>query len=205
VVRPAPIAATGALATILLRFGDSMSSPISDWRSWNKHALNPFTVALERAGHTALGGQLREAGAALRNFRLRASVKSASRKGDARPETRRTRMTFEHRLVTAAAALAVSIVATAAEAAPIASPVVDLGATAREASFVDKTASRRCWWRNGQRHCVRVGQQRVYGYRNQGSDYQEHIPEKLPYGSSSWWDQMVRENRGGNSGGGGRN
>jgi hypothetical protein len=50
-----------------------------------------------------------------------------------------------------------------------------------------------------------VGQQRVYGYRSQGSDYQEHIPEKLPYGSSSWWDQMVRENRGGNSGGGGRN
>ena len=114
-------------------------------------------------------------------------------------------MTFEHRLVTAAAALAVSIVATAAAAAPIASSVVDLGATAREASLVDKTASRRCWWRNGQRHCVRVGQQRVYGYRNQGSDYQEHIPEKLPYGSSSWWDQMVRENRGGNSGGGGRN
>jgi hypothetical protein len=114
-------------------------------------------------------------------------------------------MTLEHRLVTAAAALAVSIVAAAAEAAPITSAAVNLSAAAaRETSFVDK-AARRCWWRNGQRHCVRVGQQRVYGYRNQGSDYQEHIPEKLPYGSSSWWDQMVRENRGGNSGGGGRN
>ena len=114
-------------------------------------------------------------------------------------------MTFEHRLVTAAAALAVIIIAAPAEAAPIASSVVDLSATAREASFADKTASRRCWWRNGQRHCVRVGGSRVYGYRNQGSDYYEHIPEKLPYGSSSWWDQMVRENRGGNPGGGGRN
>ena len=114
-------------------------------------------------------------------------------------------MTFEHRLVTAAAALAAEHRCNRCRGRSIASSVVDLGATAREASFVDKTASRRCWWRNGQRHCVRVGQQRVYGYRNQGSDYQEHIPEKLPYGSSSWWDQMVRENRGGNSGGGGRN
>ena len=43
---------------------------------------------------------------------------------------------------------------------------------------------------------------RVYGSRNRRSDYYEHIPEKLPYGSSSWWDQMVRENRGGNPGGG---
>lgn len=114
-------------------------------------------------------------------------------------------MMFEHQLVTAAAALAVSIIATAAVAVPIASSVVDLSAAAREASLVDKTASRRCWWRDGQRHCVRVGGSRAYGYRSQGSDYYEHIPEKLPYGSSSWWDQMVRENRAGNPGGGGRN
>jgi hypothetical protein len=114
-------------------------------------------------------------------------------------------MTLEYRLVTAAAALAMGIIATAAEAAPIATSVVDLSAAAREVSFADKAASRRCWWRNGRRHCVRVGGSRAYGYRSQGSDYYEHIPEKLPYGSSSWWDQMVRENRGGNPGGGGRN
>lgn len=111
-------------------------------------------------------------------------------------------MTWEHRLVTAAVALAAGIIATAAQAAPIASSAIDLRSAAREASFADKTASRRCWWRNGQRHCARVGGSRAYGYRSQGSDYYEHIPEKLPYGSSSWWDQMVRENRAGNPGGG---
>jgi uncharacterized low-complexity protein len=114
-------------------------------------------------------------------------------------------MTLEHRLVAAAAALAVGIMATAAEAAPIASSAIDVRAAVRGASLADKTASRRCWWRNGQRHCVRVGGSRAYGYRGQGSDYYEHIPEKLPYGSSSWWDQMVRDNRAGNPGGGGRN
>ena len=115
-------------------------------------------------------------------------------------------MTFEHRLVTAAAALAVSIVATAAAGRSNRQrPPSTWSASGARGIASSTSPSRRCWWRNGQRHCVRVGAQRVYGYRNQGSDYQEHIPEKLPYGSSSWWDQMVRENRGGNSGGGGRN
>ena len=45
---------------------------------------------------------------------------------------------------------------------------------------------------------------RVYRYRNQGSDYTERLPEKLPYGSQAWWDQMQRDNRAGNPGGGGR-
>jgi hypothetical protein len=115
-------------------------------------------------------------------------------------------MTLKLQLSTAAAALALGFVATAVEAAPVTAFATDLGVAARESSLADQTASRRCWWRNGQRHCVRVGgSRRVYGYRGQGSDYYEHIPEKLPYGSSSWWDQMVRENRAGNPGGGGRN
>ena len=109
-VRPVPIAAAGTLATILLRSGDSVCSSISDRRSWNKRALNRFVVfcvSFERPGHTALERASsvkppRRAG----NFYPCASVKSPSRKGDVRPETRRTRMTFEHRLVTAAAALA---------------------------------------------------------------------------------------------------
>ena len=113
-------------------------------------------------------------------------------------------MTLEHRLATVVGALAVGFIATAPQAAPIAGSVVDLRTATRAASFTDTIASRRCWWRNGQRHCVRVGGSRsqVYGARGQRSDYYEHIPEKLPYGSSSWWDQMVRENRGGNPGGG---
>jgi len=113
-------------------------------------------------------------------------------------------MTRLHRLVIAAVTLLAGMSAAAAHAAAIPNSVIDLRASAREASLVDKTASRRCWWRNGKRHCARVGGTRVYGSRNQRSDYHEHIPEKLPYGSSSWWDQMVRENRGGNPGGGGR-
>ncbi len=35
------------------------------------------------------------------------------------------------------------------------------------------------------------------------SDYYEHDADKLPYGSKIWWEQMDRENRGGQSGGGG--
>lgn len=113
-------------------------------------------------------------------------------------------MTPLHRPVIAAVALLAGMSAAAAHAAALPNSVIDLQASAREASLVEETASRRCWWHNGKRHCTRVGATRVYGARSQRSDYYEHIPEKLPYGSSSWWDQMVRENRGGNSGGGGR-
>jgi hypothetical protein len=31
------------------------------------------------------------------------------------------------------------------------------------------------------------------------SDYQEAIADKLPFGSSQWWQQMDREGRGGQS------
>jgi hypothetical protein len=31
-------------------------------------------------------------------------------------------------------------------------------------------------------------------------DYHEHIADKLPFGSSLWWEQMNRERRGGRSG-----
>jgi hypothetical protein len=111
-------------------------------------------------------------------------------------------MALEHRLAVAAVTLAVGIIATPAQATTLTNSAVDIRAAARSTSIVEATASRRCWWRNGKRHCTRVGATRVYGSRNQRSDYYEHIPEKLPYGSSSWWDQMVRENRGGNPGGG---
>jgi hypothetical protein len=111
-------------------------------------------------------------------------------------------MSKKHGFSTVAAALAVGFFANAAQAAPIATPVIDIGVATGAASSIERIASRRCWWRNGERHCVKVGGPRAY-YRGQRSDYYEHIPEKLPYGSSSWWDQMVRENRGGNPGGGG--
>jgi hypothetical protein len=33
-----------------------------------------------------------------------------------------------------------------------------------------------------------------------GSDYVERLADKLPFGSSVWWEQMVRERRGGRPG-----
>jgi hypothetical protein len=43
--------------------------------------------------------------------------------------------------------------------------------------------------------------QAVKQYRGeQGSDYIERLADKLPFGSSTWWDQMVRERRGGRAG-----
>ncbi len=40
------------------------------------------------------------------------------------------------------------------------------------------------------------------GYRaiRPRDDYHEHIADKLPFGSSRWWEQMNRERRGGRSG-----
>ena len=35
--------------------------------------------------------------------------------------------------------------------------------------------------------------------RRNGSGYQEFIAEKRPFGSASWWEQMDREGRGGQS------
>ncbi len=38
------------------------------------------------------------------------------------------------------------------------------------------------------------------GYGAQGSDYTERLADKLPFGSSAWWDQMARERRSGRPG-----
>ena len=68
-------------------------------------------------------------------------------------------------------------------------------------------AYRRCWWRHGQRHCrwydapyPGVGH---YPYRGDGYYYGPTLPEAYPAGSSRWWEEMDRENRGGRGGRGG--
>jgi hypothetical protein len=73
-----------------------------------------------------------------------------------------------------------------------------------EAAGWQRVALRRCGQR-GARHCRSYRAGRVYGYRKGYSDYYEHDADRLPYGTSRWWDQMLRENRAGNPGGGGRN
>jgi hypothetical protein len=105
----------------------------------------------------------------------------------------------------AAAVLALGAFATMAEAAPIGGPATGFEAAAPQSSLAQKIASRHCWWQDGQRHCARRGSARVPAHRGQGSDYYEHYADKLPFGSQLWWDQMVREGRGGNGQGGGRN
>lgn len=44
------------------------------------------------------------------------------------------------------------------------------------------------------------GQYSTYRRVQDGDTYYEHLADKLPIGSSIWWDQMVRERRGGRSG-----
>jgi hypothetical protein len=64
---------------------------------------------------------------------------------------------------------------------------------------LQRVAERRCWWQQGRRHC------RGQRYARQTGDYYERDPDQLPYGTSRWWEEMLRANRAGNPGGGGRN
>jgi hypothetical protein len=90
-------------------------------------------------------------------------------------------------------ALPVGAAATASQGSPLGS---DLRATSA-AEHLQHVAVRHCWWQQGRRHC------RGRGYQPQASDYYVHDANKLPFGSSLWWEQMLRENRAGNPGGGG--
>jgi hypothetical protein len=49
-------------------------------------------------------------------------------------------------------------------------------------------------------HATQQGQSYKYRPVQQESDYHERIADKLPFGSSIWWEQMVRERRGGRPG-----
>jgi hypothetical protein len=65
-------------------------------------------------------------------------------------------------------------------------------------------AYQRCWWRHGHRHCRRYdAPYRGYGYypyRGGGYYYGPTLPEAYPAGSSRWWQEMDREDRGGRGG-----
>jgi hypothetical protein len=51
-----------------------------------------------------------------------------------------------------------------------------------------------CWWRHGVRHCRWYGN-RYYGYRSRHREYND--PDAYPTGSSHWWQEMDRLDRGG--------
>jgi len=66
-----------------------------------------------------------------------------------------------------------------------------LGSVARIQSDVEQVAYRNCWWRHGVRHCRYYRGARSYGYSG------PHLPEAYRTGSSRWWQEMDRQDRGG--------
>jgi hypothetical protein len=91
-------------------------------------------------------------------------------------------------------ALSVSLGAAGSQASP---PAIGLSAGPPKGG--GGVGERGCGWQQGQRHC------RGRGYARQASDYYVRDADKLPFGTSRWWEEMLRENRAGNPGGGGRN
>lgn len=78
-----------------------------------------------------------------------------------------------------------------AQAASVTAPSgAALRSAAAEATNVTSVAYRRCWWRNGARHCRLVGPS-YRGYRS--SDYYVQDASKLPFGSQRWWRVKERE------------
>jgi hypothetical protein len=86
--------------------------------------------------------------------------------------------------------MVLGMVAGAAQAAPL--PAwASAKAAAQKASGlmadVVPVADRRCWWRNGHRHCRRLSWPAAeYGSKVGGSDYYEQDARTLPVGSQRW-------------------
>ena len=97
------------------------------------------------------------------------------------------------------AAVACSVMASAAHGNPLSSAAIGNGASSQRDGIVAPVADRHCWRQKGRQHC------RSRGYVPYNSGYYVRDADKLPFGTSIWWDQMLRENRAGNPGGGGRN
>jgi hypothetical protein len=99
-------------------------------------------------------------------------------------------MTLKTAIGAAACALTLAGSSLAANAG-IGSAANELGAAAREQSSLDRVAYRNCWWRHGVRHCRYHRSGRSYGYTG------PHLPEAYPTGSTRWWQEMDRQDRGG--------
>jgi hypothetical protein len=69
---------------------------------------------------------------------------------------------------------------------------------ARSTSAVDKVADKRCWARNGVRHCrENTERRRSNDSAQNGYGYSYGAPraEFYPAGSAAWWHAMEREGR----------
>ena len=95
-----------------------------------------------------------------------------------------------------AAAMVLGVAAGAAQAAPLAVwPSAKLAAQTAPGLMSDiiLVADRRCWWRNGHRHCRR-GAWPAPGYGDTAAgNYYEQDARRLPVGSQRWWDIKDRE------------
>jgi hypothetical protein len=91
-----------------------------------------------------------------------------------------------------------------AQAAPAAFSMTQTMAAVGAQSKPRDVAYRRCWWQGGNRHCRWYGAPyRGYGsypYPGGGYYYGPTLPEAYPAGSSRWWQEMDREDRGGRGG-----
>jgi hypothetical protein len=87
------------------------------------------------------------------------------------------------------------------QAAPAASGTSQIMAAAGVQSKPQDVAYRRCWWRHGHRHCrwydAPYRSEGYIPYRGEGYYYGPTLPEAYPVGSSRWWQEMDREDRGG--------
>jgi hypothetical protein len=82
----------------------------------------------------------------------------------------------------------------AAQAVPMGS-AVGIASVPHDASIVEKTASRRCWQKNGKTRCAPARQ--ATPSHSAGRSYGQPRPEDLSVGSIDWWRAMEREGRGG--------
>ena len=98
-------------------------------------------------------------------------------------------------------ALAFGGMTTASHATPMHSAAAQIAnqAPSPHSIGVQSVAGRSCWRRHGRLHCTSRARSR------RTSEYYERDANALPFGTSRWWEQMLRENRAGNPGGGGRN
>ena len=73
---------------------------------------------------------------------------------------------------------------------------IELGieGSGRRDERVTTAAYRRCWWRNGQKHCRLVDGPAAYGRGGYcPGDYYVQDASKLPFGSQRWWTVKERE------------
>jgi hypothetical protein len=90
------------------------------------------------------------------------------------------------------AALAMNLLAVAAQSAPIGNPANLVASVDDYRGSIAKIAYRHCWQQTGRRHC--------HWYRGAslayvGAGHYRSDADALPFGSAAWWRQMLRENR----------